>query len=248
MHKELAALKKQMAREVPSAVDEEMPCATRGPSIEDLMATLEHVEKTYGAGHQFTLAHKAHVASARQERDAAKPIHLQIRNAERKAEAKQRAESKAASALQLAKEALSKAEHAQHEAEASWKQAQEELTALRAQQLPKEADANAAKTNALPSFSLPQEAMLMPGAMEQMSQLQEQFQKLQEAAVKWQSEQFKSPEPSVLDELDEWAAGLEGESQEFVKAQRASMGDEKLLQLKSLLKSKGKGARPGPYR
>ena len=119
---------------------------------------------------------------------------------------------------------------------------------MRAQQLPKEADVNAAKTNALPSFSLPQEAMLMPGAMEQMSQLQEQFQKLQEAAVKWQSEQFKSPEPSVLDELDEWAAGLEGESLEFVKAQRASMGDEKLLQLKSLLKGKGKGARPGPYR
>ena len=48
-------------------------------------------------------------------------------------------------------------------------------------------------------------------------------------------------------ELDAWVAGLAGESQEFAKAQRASMGDEAMLQLRSLLKGKGKGGRPAPY-
>ena len=40
-------------------------------------------------------------------------------------------------------------------------------------------------------------------------------------------------------ELDAWVARLAGESQEFAKAQRASMGDEAMLQLISLLKGKG---------
>jgi hypothetical protein len=230
--------------------DEEMPRAKIGPSIEELVATLELVEKTYGPEHQVTLAHREHVDLARQDRDAAKPVHLQIRNAERKAEAKLRAGSKAATALQLAKEALSKAEHCHREAEAAWKQAQEELTALRAKQLPKETDASSANNGALPPFSLPQEALRMPGAAEQIAQMQEQFRKLQEEDAKWRTEQAQIPETSTTEqpsELDAWVAGLDGESQEFAKAQRASMGDDNLLQLRSLLKGKGKGGRPSPY-
>ena len=195
LHKELAALKKRMAGDESSAIDEEMPCATKGPSIEELVATLACVEKTYGAEHPITLAHRAHVDSARQARDAAKPAHLQIRNAERKAEAKQRAETKAAAAMQLAKEALSQAESDHREAEAAWTHAQEELAALRAKQLPKGTDAKAAGNDAMPPFSLPQEVLLMPGAAEQMAQLQEQFQKLQETATKWRNEQANAPQP-----------------------------------------------------
>ena len=251
LHLEVSALKKHLAHKVPAAVDEEMPRAKMGPSIEELVATLEHVEQTYGAEHQITLAHRAHVDLARQDRDAAKPVHLQIRNAERKAEAKQRAESKTATALQLAKEALSKAEDCHREAEAAWKQAQEELTALRTKQLPKETDASNANNGASPPFSLSQEAMRMPGAAEKMAQLQEQFCKLQEDDAKWRTEQqAQIPESSTAElpsDLDAWVAGLEGESQRFAKAQRDSMGDAALMQLRSLLKGKGKGGRPMPY-
>ena len=47
-------------------------------------------------------------------------------------------------------------------------------------------------------------------------------------------------------ELDE-ESWLEGDSLAFVKEQRAAMGDDKYLQLGSLLKGKGKGVRYGPY-
>jgi hypothetical protein len=53
---------------------------------------------------------------------------------------------------------------------------------------------------------------------------------------------------AMLEEpLDEWMARLDGESQEFAKAQRAIMGDENLLHVMALLTGKGKGARAGPY-
>ena len=45
-------------------------------------------------------------------------------------------------------------------------------------------------------------------------------------------------------DLESW---LEGDSLAFVKEQRAAMGDDKFLQLGSLLKGKGKGVRAGPY-
>jgi chromosome segregation ATPase len=72
----------------------------------------------------------------------------------------------------------------------------------------------------------------------------------QEEDAKWRTEQAQIPETSTTEqpsELDAWVAGLDGESQEFAKAQRASMGDDNLLQLRSLLKGKGKGGRPSPY-
>ena len=40
---------------------------------------------------------------------------------------------------------------------------------------------------------------------------------------------------------------LEGDSLAFVKEQRVTMGDDKFLQLGSLLKGKDKGVRAGPY-
>ena len=43
---------------------------------------------------------------------------------------------------------------------------------------------------------------------------------------------------------DSW---LEGDSLAFVKEQRAAMGNDKFLQLETLLKGKGKGVRAGPY-
>jgi hypothetical protein len=92
--------------------------------------------------------------------------------------------------------------------------------------------------------------MRMPGAAEQMAQLQEQFRKLQEDDAKWRVEQAPGPETSTTEqpsELDAWVAELDSESQDFAKAQRASMGDDTLLQLRSLLKGKGKGGRPSPY-
>ena len=45
--------------------------------------------------------------------------------------------------------------------------------------------------------------------------------------------------------LESW---LRGESLAFVTGQRAAMGEQKFLQLGSLLKGKGKRVRPGPYR
>ena len=76
----------------------------------------------------------------------------------------------------------------------------------------------------------------------------EAFAKAQAAAESAQElleSKLKEKAPSAalkLEEpLDDWVAGLDGESQEFAKAQRASMGDETLLQLRSLLKGKGKG-------
>jgi chromosome segregation ATPase len=45
-------------------------------------------------------------------------------------------------------------------------------------------------------------------------------------------------------DLESW---LEGDSLAFVKEQRAAMGDDKFLQLDSILKGKGKGVRAGPY-
>ena len=72
----------------------------------------------------------------------------------------------------------------------------------------------------------------------------ESAQKLFESKLK---DKAPSAAPMLEEPLDDWVAGLDGESQEFAKAQRASMGDEKLFQLRSLLKGKGKGVRQGPY-
>ena len=45
-------------------------------------------------------------------------------------------------------------------------------------------------------------------------------------------------------DLESW---LEGDSLAFVKEQRVAMGDDKFLQLGSLLKDKGRGVRAGLY-
>ena len=59
----------------------------------------------------------------------------------------------------------------------------------------------------------------------------------------WHEASATSQEDSQ--DLESW---LEGESLAFVTEQRAAMGEQKFLQLGSLLKGKGKGVRPGPYR
>ena len=83
--------------------------------------------------------------------------------------------------------------------------------------------------------------------------MQEAFAKAKAAAKSAQKllasklkEKAPSAAPTLEQPLYEWMAGLDGENQEFAKAQRASMGDENLLQILSLLKGKGKGVRPGP--
>ena len=72
----------------------------------------------------------------------------------------------------------------------------------------------------------------------------ESAQKLLASKLK---EKAATAAPTLEQPLDEWMAGLDGENQEFAKSQRASMGDENLLQILSLLKGKGKGVRAGPY-
>ena len=72
----------------------------------------------------------------------------------------------------------------------------------------------------------------------------ESAQKLLASKLK---EKAATAAPTLEQPLDEWMAGLDGENQEFAKSQRASMGDENLLQIMSLLKSKGRPVRAGPY-
>jgi len=72
----------------------------------------------------------------------------------------------------------------------------------------------------------------------------ESAQKLLASKLK---EKAATAAPTLEQPLDEWMAGLDGENQEFAKSQRASMGDENLLQIMSLLKGKGRPVRAGPY-
>ena len=94
---------------------------------------------------------------------------MQIRDAERKAEATQLAENKDAAALQLAKEAWPQASRDDRDGEAAWTLAQEELTALRTKQLPEGTDAKAAGNGAMPLFSVSHKAMQMPCEAVQMA-------------------------------------------------------------------------------
>ena len=84
--------------------------------------------------------------------------------------------------------------------------------------------------------------------------------KLQESMAKLAEEIQAAPVPAPMQrevwhetaaisqedsqDLESW---LDGDSLAFVKEQRAAMGDDKFLQLGSLLKGKGKGVRAGPY-
>jgi chromosome segregation ATPase len=79
---------------------------------------------------------------------------------------------------------------------------------------------------------------------ESMAKLAEE---IQAAPAPMQQEVWHEATATSQEDSQDLESWLEGDSLGFVKEQRAAMGDDKFLQLGSLLKGKGKGVRAGPY-